>query len=514
MTTSQGSVAIVGAGLAGIATAKVFIADGFDVTVFEKEPDLGGVWTGTRAYPGLRTNTAKKVYRYSDLAYPDDVKDYPSATDVHAYLTDYAGKFGVTERIQFNREITNIERISADGKTHFEVSVKGAGEDTAESTESFNFVVVCNGVFSTPRIPEIEGQEKFRGEIRHTSNLVDAEISRGKRVVIVGAGKSALDCAAFAATTASHCSLLFRRTHWMLPRYNFGIPTDYLLQSRFSESFLKYHTLNTLDKFMHGVGKPLAKLFWKFQMRMMRGGLNMPDIMVPQHDMPTGLESLGMADEFFAQANDGNVDMVQGAIKSFTEKGLLLECGEELEADLVVLGTGWNQGFDFLSEELQGLARQDGKFRLYRHILPPAEQHLGFIGYASTFNNTLTAEVSAHWLAQVFRGELRLPARDFMEKEIDRVLEWIQEYTYRSAGYFLGPVNIHYIDDLMRDMGLQVERANNFLAEYMGTSWPDKYAGLSEEREQLRQQGRAPRKFYFSAIHGVLLLLVILLLLD
>ena len=513
MTTSPGRVAIVGAGLAGIAAARVFIDDGFDVTVYEKEPDLGGVWTGTRAYPGLRTNTAKKVYRFSDLAYPDEVKDYPSATDVHAYLKSYAEKFGVTGKIQFNTEITRLERSETGGKTTFNISTKTVGDDASESTEQYDFAVVCNGVFSTPKVPEIEGQEKFRGEVRHTSDFVDADIPAGKRVIIVGAGKSALDCAGYAATTASHCTLLFRRTHWMLPRYNFGIPTDYLLQSRFSESFLKYHTLNTLDKFMHGIGKPLAKLFWKMQMRMMRDGLNMPDIMVPKHDMPTGLESLGMADEFFKQINEGNVEAKQSGIKSFTENGLLLENGEELEADLVVLGTGWNQGFDFLSDEIQDMVKRDGKFHLYRHILPPGEKQLGFIGYASTFNNTLTAEVSAHWLSGVFLGEVRLPADEYMEKEIQRVLAWIQEYTYRTAGYFLGPVNIHYIDDLMNDMGLQVQRANNFLAEYMGTSWPDKYASIRQEREQLRQQGTAPRKFYFSAVHGLLLLLVILLLL-
>jgi cation diffusion facilitator CzcD-associated flavoprotein CzcO len=513
MTTSQRRVAIIGAGLAGIATAKIFISDGFDVTVYEKEPDLGGVWTRTRAYPGLRTNTAKKVYRYSDLAYPDDVKDYPGAEDVYAYLRSYAEKFGVLEKIQFSREINRIERLVKDGKTLFTVSVQDSGKADSPEELEFDFVVVCNGVFSTPKMPEVEGKENFKGSIRHTSNFIDVEIPRGKRVVIIGAGKSALDCAAFAATQASHCTLLFRRTHWMLPRYNFGIPTDYLLQSRFSESFLKYHTLNPLDKFMHGIGKPLTRLFWTMQMRMMRGGLNMPDIMVPEHKLPLGLESLGMADEFFAQINAGKVEAKQDSIKSFSENGLVLESGEEIEADVVVFGTGWNQGIDFLSEELNNLVIQDGQFRLYRHILPPAEKHLGFVGYASTFNNTLTAEVAANWLAQVFRGDQRLPEEEYMQKEIDRLLAWIKEYTCRSSGYFLGPVNVHYLDDLIRDMGLPTNRTSNFITEYMGTSWPERYSGLAEERRILREQGSLPSRFYFSALYGLVVLLILLLIL-
>ena len=513
MTRPEGRVAIIGAGLAGIATAKVFNSDGFDVTVFEKEPDLGGVWTGTRAYPGLRTNTAKKVYRFSDHAYPDDVKDYPSAPDVYAYLKSYAEKFEIHEKIQFSKEIKNIERVNKDGQTLFKINVAETGKANTSKEIEFDFVVVCNGVFSVPKMPKIDGQQKFTGSIRHTSDFVDAGIPAGKRVVIVGAGKSALDCAAFAATTASHCTLLFRRTHWMLPRYNFGIPTDYLLQSRLSESFLKYHTLNALEKILHGFAKPLVKLFWTMQMRMMRGGLKMPDAMVPKHKLPVGLESLGMADEFFTQLNEGKVDIKQGDIKSFNEKGLVLENGEELEADVVVFGTGWTQGFDFLSEEIRNLVLKNDEFRLYRHILPPAEKQLGFIGYASTFNNTLTAEVAANWLAQIFRGEQRLPDEEHMEKEIDRILAWIKEYTYRSSGYFIGAVNVHYLDDLIRDMGLPTKRTNNFITEYIGTSWPQRYSGLAEERRILREQGTLPAKFYFSGLHGLIALLIVLLIL-
>jgi hypothetical protein len=286
-----------------------------------------------------------------------------------------------------------------------------------------------------------------------------------------------------------------------------------LLQSRLSEAFLEYHTPNTIEKILHNVARPLVHLFWFLQMRMMRGGLKMPEVMVPEHNLPYGLESLGRADEFFTQINAGNVEAKPGNIKSFNENGLVLENGEELEADVVVLGTGWNQGFDFLSEEIRNLVVKDGKFRLYRHILPPAEKQMGFIGYASTFNNALTAEVSANWLVQVFRGEQFLPAEEYMEKEIDRLLAWVKEFTYRSSGYFIGPMNVHYLDDLLRDMGLARKRTGNFLTEYVGTSWPERYSGLAEERRILREQGSVPKKFYFSGLHGLLVFLIILLIL-
>jgi len=67
-----GTIAIVGAGIAGLCTAKTLAALGFEVTVFEKEPDLGGVWSSSRRYPGLTTQNPRETYAFSDWPMPDD----------------------------------------------------------------------------------------------------------------------------------------------------------------------------------------------------------------------------------------------------------------------------------------------------------------------------------------------------------------------------------------------------------------------------------------------------------
>lgn len=107
--------------------------------------------------------------------------------------------------------------------------------------------------------------------------------------------------------------------------------------------------------------------------------------------------------------------------------------------------------------------QKDGCLRLYRHILPPQQPSLGFIGYASSTACQLTSKIAAHWLSQAFQGELTLGTVAEMEHEISQVLQWAAEiFPARSQGYFIGPYVAHYLDDLLRDIGLSCRQTSNF----------------------------------------------------
>ena len=82
-------IAVVGAGFAGLATAKILREFEHDVTVFEKAPDVGGVWSATRRYTGLRTQNNKDSYAFSDLPMPRDYPEWPTGEQVQAYLERY-----------------------------------------------------------------------------------------------------------------------------------------------------------------------------------------------------------------------------------------------------------------------------------------------------------------------------------------------------------------------------------------------------------------------------------------
>lgn len=130
---------------------------------------------------------------------------------------------------------------------------------------------------------------------------------------------------------------------------------------------------------------------------------------------------------------------------------------------------------------------RDGRFRLYRHILPPTEPRLGFIGFASSTACQLSSEISAHWLSSVFGGDLTIPGTDEVNAEIDRVHAWLaEEFPARIDGFYIGPHLLHHIDDLLTDMNLQTRRTRNLIIEYFGTFTPRRYAGITEERSRPR----------------------------
>src|SRR6201998_4229585 len=88
-------VAVIGAGVAGLVTAKVLRQAGHSVVVFEKAPDVGGVWSATRRYPGLTTQSPKQQYSLSDFPMPRDYPEWPTGAQIQAYLAAYASHFGL-----------------------------------------------------------------------------------------------------------------------------------------------------------------------------------------------------------------------------------------------------------------------------------------------------------------------------------------------------------------------------------------------------------------------------------
>jgi dimethylaniline monooxygenase (N-oxide forming) len=488
-------VGVIGAGIAGLVTAKVLRDDGFDVTVFEKEPAVGGVWIESRTYPGLRANNSRYTYAFSDHPYSRTADVFPTAEQVREYLTSYVARFRLAPLVRLSTEVVSVSRR----ERGFEITVQSPD---GPASLRCDFVVVCAGVFSEPHVPEIEGADRFAGLLLHSSEATDPALFAGQRVVVVGAGKSALDCAASAASRAKTCTLVFRRPHWMAPRWLPGrIPGDWMYLTRLTESFFLYHRLKRFERFLHGPGEVLTRLFWWFASAQFRFLLRMPAAMVPDERLPAGVENFGIGQEFYDLARCGQVHIRRDEIAAFpggTE--VRLASGECIGADVAIFATGWRQSLPFLTPELQSAVLRDGQFQLYRHILPPTEPRLGFVGYASSTACQLTSEVSAHWLSQSFSGGLTLPTADAMQAEVDRIEAWLREaLPARAQGYYVGPLLVHHIDDLVSDMGLPTRRTSNFVTEYLGPVLPARYRDLADERRLVRSDGFQARYFYLSA---------------
>ena len=370
---------MIGAGAAGLASARWLIDAGLEPTVFERTRAVGGIWrpdTGL-AYPSLRTNTSKQKTAFSDLAFDDALPDHPGRDDVLAYLERYADVTGVRSRIRFGRAVA---------------AVQPHGAAWAVDGEPFDAVVVATGLFARAVEPPIDGRERFRGTIIHSRDHRDPSAFAGKHVVVVGAGSSGADIAMELAPVARSVSLSVRRVPTFTPRYHGGRPYD--------------HRATRLARML-----PSPVRRWRtrraVEAEYRRRGLRLERLAINTTPGSDVLDELAR----------GRIAM-RAATTALDETGVLFSDGTRVDADAVVLATGYTHAFPFLPLGIP--ATVHGALALYRLVFPPGVDRLAFVGMTRVSGPVFPiAELQARWVAAVFAGRVSLPPADVMRREIE-----------------------------------------------------------------------------------------------
>ena len=454
-------IGIVGAGFAGIASAKVLTEFGHKVQVFEKENDVGGVWSVTRRYPGLGTQNVRSTYAMSDFPYPKGTPEWPSGEEVQQYIEAYAKKFNVFNKISFNTEVT-LAKQSSNGSWSVEIS-----KDGKKSAEDFDYLIVANGIFSDPFIPEWKGADAFKaagGKIMHTVDFHNLEDVRGKNVVVIGYGKSSCDAANATVGTAKKTTIVARHLIWKVPkRLNNVLNYKMLLLTRMGEALFPYIELKGAEAFLHGKGKKISTGMLgsvqgviEKQFKLEKLGLH------PKTGLDTIVRStVSLAtDGFFKNIKAGKLFVERDTeITSMAAGKVTLSNGKVLDADYVICGTGFNQIVPFLDASvMKSINDERGNFRLYRQLIPLEVTNLAFNGYNSSFFSQLNAEVGAIWLAANIEGAIKLPTKSEMLSHIDNRLAWMEKRTENkhARGTNIIPFSVHNIDELLRDLKLQI----------------------------------------------------------
>ena len=466
-------IAVVGAGFAGLASAKVLREFGHDVTVLDKAPDVGGVWSASRRYSGLTTQNNKGSYAFSDLPMPKDYPEWPSGQQVQAYLERYVDLHDLRGALRLSTEVVRAELTPAEDG--WLVTARRAGEPVGEP-ERFDHVVVANGIFSDPVIPRFEGLAQLLragGKVVASSQLTSLEDARGKHVVVVGYGKSACDVAAEVAPVAASTQVVARHLLWKLPkRLGNVLNYKYLLLTRMGEGLFRYETVSGgMEKFLHGPGDGVRRSMLASvgavsvkQFRLRELGL------VPRGefaDIARSTVSLA-TDGFFEQVAEGAIDVRREAeierlgVDDDGAPVAVLDDGTTVRADLVVCGTGFHQRVPFLDDDLQARLLDDrGNFQLYRQVLPHDVPHLTFAGYNSSLFSPLSAEVAALWTAAHLADAVDLPSVDERRRLVADRVDWMEKRTEgkHARGTNVIPFSLHQIDEMLADLDLQLPAA-------------------------------------------------------
>ncbi|XP_041458803.1 flavin-containing monooxygenase FMO GS-OX-like 2 [Lytechinus variegatus] len=234
-------VAVIGGGGAGLCAARYMGArpDRFEPVVFEKADCVGGTWVYTEEtgkdrhglpihssmYSSLKTNLPKEVMAFPDFPFDSSLPSFVKHTDMLRYLEQYASHFDLLKYIQFNTLVESVRPVKPSGDTKsitWEVRVRNLeNQESGSTTSHYDAVMVCNGHYAQPKIPQMDGLDTFSGQILHSHNYRHPESYKDQSVLIIGAGASGIDIALDLSPHARQVYL----SHWK-PRLKTPIPSN------------------------------------------------------------------------------------------------------------------------------------------------------------------------------------------------------------------------------------------------------------------------------------------------
>ncbi|MET9329388.1 NAD(P)/FAD-dependent oxidoreductase [Tsukamurella sp. NPDC003166] len=206
------SVAIIGAGFAGIGAAIRLQDKGIDdYVVFERDTRVGGTWRDN-TYPGAACDIPSRLYSYSFAPNPDWSHTYSGSAEILTYIDRMVESSGVAPRIRFEHTVTGVVYDAAAGE--WTISFSGREPERARA------VIIASGPLANCSFPAIRGIEDYEGHKIHSARWDHDYDFTGKKVAVVGTGASGVQIVPELVKQAASVKVFQRTPGWVLPRIN------------------------------------------------------------------------------------------------------------------------------------------------------------------------------------------------------------------------------------------------------------------------------------------------------
>jgi monooxygenase len=345
MASQHVDVLIVGAGISGIGAGCRLRerCPGKSFAILEAREAIGGTWDLFR-FPGIRSDSDMYTLCYPFRPWSGEqmIVDGSSILD---YVRDTAREYGVDRMVRFNHRVVGAEWSSDDALWTVEVERTDTGE-TVHMTCGFLFT--CTGYYRYDQgyTPEFAGVEGFGGDIVHPQFWTDDIDHGGKRVVVIGSGATAVTLIPALAERAAHVTMLQRS-----PSYILSLPAldpmarvlGRVLPARIAYPIVRWRNI-LIALAIYGLSRhrpaAMRRLIRRSLERRLPPGYDVDTHFNPSYEPWDQRMCLVPDGDLFEAISSGRVSVVTDRISSFTETGLALESGAELEADLIVTATG------------------------------------------------------------------------------------------------------------------------------------------------------------------------------
>jgi cation diffusion facilitator CzcD-associated flavoprotein CzcO len=332
-------VAIIGAGFSGMGAAIALDRAGLsDFVILEAVGEIGGTWRDNQ-YPGACCDVPSHLYSFSYELNPNWSHRFSPAPEIHAYQRYVRDQYGLADRIRYH-----FDAVSADYSTGGWIVRSSGGERIR-----VRYLVTAVGALRIPHKPSFPGVENFTGKIMHSAEWDHEYDPQGKKIVIIGSAASAVQIIPQLARVAKRLTVMQRTANYLIARRDrkiSGIEKRIFRRAPFVQKLFRWRQYLINDFLFHAnftdkasLRKSLVRWLVHRHMKRQVREPALLDKLMPDYEI--GCKRLLLSDDYLPALQRENVDLVTEGIQRFTENSLLTYSGTEIEADLVVLATGF-----------------------------------------------------------------------------------------------------------------------------------------------------------------------------
>lgn len=503
-------VAVIGAGISGLAALKSFLDKNLSVICLEKSDDIGGLWNfSENGYGVMRfthINVSKQNFVFSDFPFPDEVPDFPHHTHIMKYIRDYAEHFNLLKHISFSSIVVSIRRLP---DNQWKITFDKGKYETREGLQTVTVrnVAIATGHHSNPYIPKIPGEESYMGTMYHSVKYKCAEsssIQQGKRVLVVGMGNSAVDIADNMVTQGlCQVDISARSPSWIVPPYLLGYPADHFaIRALFS--LLPLHIVDHIIQTIVCVVSGLPKKW---------GVYPLTSILRSQITVSHTLYHLIQRGSVLVRPDISNLG--PGKKVTFSDGSLGWYDG-------IILATGYTFNLPFLSKnDREHIMPGVNELNLYKNVFSPRFGHtLGLIGFvepAASGGMVTMSELQSRWMAELVCGTVHLPTPTEMQNAQLQDRSWEKSWYYSSKRNTILKIPILYNDGIAEIIGAKPVFSKNpilawrLLLSVSAFQWrlngPNSWNGAKEMCKKIKP---VPVYHYFMLLLIAILFIILL----
>ncbi len=409
MTLEHFDVLIVGAGLSGIGAAHHLQekVPGRTYAILEGRGAIGGTWDLFR-YPGIRSDSDMYTlgYEFKPWEGAKAIADGPSILD---YVRETARENDIERHIRFHHKVVRAEWSTEEARWTVEAERSDTGE-TVRLTCGFLFMNSGYYRYDAGYTPEFPGRERFTGEVVHPQHWPEDLDYSGKRVVVIGSGATAVTLVPAMAKDAAHVTMLQRSPSYILTlpaKDPIALGLRKVLPAKAAYAVTRWkNVLQTIAQFELSRRRPavVKKLIRKLVSMQLPEDYEIDTHFKPRYDPWDQRLCLVPNGDLFKAIRSGDASVVTDHIETFTETGIRLRSGEELEADIIVTATGLDLvAFGGLQLSVDGREVELPEHVTYKGMMLSDVPNFAFtLGYTNA-SWTLKADLTSNFVCRLLR---------------------------------------------------------------------------------------------------------------